>query len=187
MRVYVFMSVYVLTGCSLASVVSNSLRLHGPQPTRFLGPQNFSGKNAGVGCHALLQGIFLTQGWYSHLLHCRLIFYRWGSRCVYVGKNTYMCADMDVFPQVYWESPDFKFLNTTVHRKEQGLPEKYSLLQGWGKESCKNKPGIVTKKERAPRLMKEKWKWKSLSHVRLFVTPWTTQSMEFSRQEYWSG
>ena len=94
---------------------------------------------------------------------------------------------MDVFPQVYWESPDFKFLNTTVHRKEQGLPEKYSLLQGWGKESCKNKPGIVTKKERAPRLMKEKWKWKSLSHVRLFVTPWTTQSMEFSRQEYWSG
>ena len=33
---------------------------------------------------------------------------------------------------------------------------------------------------------------KSLSHVRLFETPWTvayqaTQSMEFSRQEYWSG
>ena len=24
------------------------------------------------------------------------------------------------------------------------------------------------------------------SHVRLFVTPWTTQSMEFSRPEYWS-
>ena len=28
---------------------------------------------------------------------------------------------------------------------------------------------------------------KSLSCVRLFVTPWTTQSMEFSRPEYWSG
>ena len=27
----------------------------------------------------------------------------------------------------------------------------------------------------------------SLSHVRLFVTPWTVQSMEFSRPEYWSG
>ena len=27
----------------------------------------------------------------------------------------------------------------------------------------------------------------SLSHVRLFVTPQTTQSMEFSRPEYWSG
>ena len=40
------------------------------------------------------------------------------------------------------------------------------------------------------------WKWKvkvkALSHVRLFVTPWTTAyqappSMGFSRQEYWSG
>ena len=32
-----------------------------------------------------------------------------------------------------------------------------------------------------------KWKWKSLSRVWLFVTPWTIQSMEFSRPEYWSG
>ena len=31
------------------------------------------------------------------------------------------------------------------------------------------------------------WKWKSLSRVRLFVTPWTIQSMEFSRPEHWSG
>ena len=31
------------------------------------------------------------------------------------------------------------------------------------------------------------WKWKSLSCVRLFMTPWTTQSMEFFRPEYWSG
>ena len=30
-------------------------------------------------------------------------------------------------------------------------------------------------------------KWKSLSCVRLFVTPWTVQSVEFSRPEYWSG
>ena len=37
-----------------------------------------------------------------------------------------------------------------------------------------------------------KWKWKSLSHVRLFETLWTVDSqaplsMRFSRQEYWSG
>ena len=31
------------------------------------------------------------------------------------------------------------------------------------------------------------WKWKSLSSVRLFVTPWTIYSMEFSRPEYWGG
>ena len=35
-----------------------------------------------------------------------------------------------------------------------------------------------------------KWsevKWKSLSHVQLFTIPWTIWSMEFARQEYWSG
>ena len=32
-----------------------------------------------------------------------------------------------------------------------------------------------------------KWKWKSLSPLRLFATPWTIQSMEFSRAEYWNG
>ena len=30
-------------------------------------------------------------------------------------------------------------------------------------------------------------RWKSLSRVWLFATPWTVQSMEFSRPEYWSG
>ena len=33
------------------------------------------GKNTGVGCHALLQGIFPTQGLNPHLLHCRWILY----------------------------------------------------------------------------------------------------------------
>ena len=33
------------------------------------------GKNTGVGCHALLQGIFPTQGLNSSLPHCRQILY----------------------------------------------------------------------------------------------------------------
>ena len=33
------------------------------------------GKNTGVGCHALLQGIFPTQGSNPSLLHCRQILY----------------------------------------------------------------------------------------------------------------
>ena len=40
---------------------------------------NFPGKNTGVGCHFLLQGIFLTQGSNLSLLcllHCRRILYR---------------------------------------------------------------------------------------------------------------
>ena len=48
--------------CVLLSVVSNSLQPHGLRPTRLLYPWDSPGKNAGVGCHALLQGIFLIQG-----------------------------------------------------------------------------------------------------------------------------
>ena len=36
-------------------------------------------------------------------------------------------------------------------------------------------------------LESRRWKQKSLSHVRLFATPWTMQSMEFSRPEYCVG
>ena len=36
------------------SVVSDSSRLHGLQPTRLLHPWNFRGKSTGVGCHSLL-------------------------------------------------------------------------------------------------------------------------------------
>ena len=35
----------------------------------------FLGKNTGVGCHSLLQGIFLTQGLNPGLLHCRWSLY----------------------------------------------------------------------------------------------------------------
>ena len=47
-------------------------------PTRPLCPWDSPGKNTGVGCHALLQGIFPTQGSNPrvlHLLHCRQILY----------------------------------------------------------------------------------------------------------------
>ena len=51
------------------SVISDSWRSYGLQPSRFLCPWDFPGKNTGVGCHFLLQGIFLTQGLNQHLLH----------------------------------------------------------------------------------------------------------------------
>ena len=50
------------------SVVSDSLRLYGLYPTRLPCPWDSPGKNTGVGCHALLQGIFLTQGLNPHVL-----------------------------------------------------------------------------------------------------------------------
>ena len=58
------------------SVMSDSVWPHGLRPARLLCPWGFPGKNTGVGCHFLLQGIFLTQGSNSGLLHCRKILYR---------------------------------------------------------------------------------------------------------------
>ena len=56
---------YRIVSCSIKS---DSLRPHGLEPTRLLYSWNFPGKNTGVGCHFLLQGIFLTQGSYPRLL-----------------------------------------------------------------------------------------------------------------------
>ena len=49
------------------SVGCDSLQSSGLQPARLLCPWDFPGKNSGVGCHLLLQGIFLTQGLNPHL------------------------------------------------------------------------------------------------------------------------
>ena len=54
--------------CEVASVVSDSVRPHRRQPTRLLSPWDSLGTNTGVGCHFLLQGIFLAQGWNLRLL-----------------------------------------------------------------------------------------------------------------------
>ena len=53
---------------AIASVVSESLRPHGLQPAMVLCPWDSPGKNTGVGCHALLQRILLTQGSNQHFL-----------------------------------------------------------------------------------------------------------------------
>ena len=50
------------------SVVFHSLQSHGLYPARLLCPWDFPGKNTGVGCHFLLQGIVPTQGLNLHLL-----------------------------------------------------------------------------------------------------------------------
>ena len=78
------------------SVVSNCLRLYRLWPARLLCPWNFPGKNAGVGCHSLLQRITLTQGLNPCLLHCRHI----------------------LLPLSHWRSPNRQVLNSiNINRK----------------------------------------------------------------------
>ena len=47
--------------------------LRGLKPTRLLCPWDFPGKNPGVGCHFLFQGIFPTQGMSLHFLEVSCI------------------------------------------------------------------------------------------------------------------
>ena len=55
-------SLWAKNECLVTSVVSNSVRPYGLQPARLLYPWDSPSKNTGVGCHALLQGIFPTHG-----------------------------------------------------------------------------------------------------------------------------
>ena len=74
------------------SVVSDSSRPHGLQPTRLLCPWNFPDKSTGVGCHCLLRNtirpsnttsrhIFQgSQNWKRHMysnVHCSIIYSSW--------------------------------------------------------------------------------------------------------------
>ena len=66
--------------CVSCSVSSNSLWPHGQQPTRLLCLWDSPGKNTGVGCQFLLQGIFPTQGLNPGFPHCRQILYQLSHR-----------------------------------------------------------------------------------------------------------
>ena len=72
------------------TVMSNSLRPHGLQPSRLLCPWDFLGQNAGVGCHFLLQGTFLTQGSNLHLLY--LLHWQADSLPLFHLREVYVCG-----------------------------------------------------------------------------------------------
>ena len=54
--------------CLVAKVCLTLLQSHELQLTRILCPWDFSGKNSGVGCNFLFQGIFPAQGLNPYLL-----------------------------------------------------------------------------------------------------------------------
>ena len=64
---------------------------HGLQPTGLLCLWDFPGRNTGVGCHFLLQGIFLTQASSLCLLHCRWIPY-------YCATGEALLSELICFP-----------------------------------------------------------------------------------------
>ena len=72
---------YLSHGCVLSrSQVQLFATHHVLQPARLLCLWDFPGKDTGVGCHFLLQEVFLTQGSKPGLLHYRGIIYHLSHR-----------------------------------------------------------------------------------------------------------
>ena len=84
--------------CAMCLVVSDSLPTRRLEPTWLLCPWDSPGKTTAVGCHALLEGIFPTQGSNPGLMNCRRILY-----CLsYQGRpslsNSIRQASRPIFP-----------------------------------------------------------------------------------------
>ena len=104
------------------SVVSDSSRPHGLQPTMLLRPWDFPGKSTGVGCHCLLlphYSYFLFVG-FATLFKNKLKFY--SQICIHFLIEWYLCSLVLVFfldtsLKLKWKLcifqnyhfPDFKF------------------------------------------------------------------------------
>ena len=65
----------------------------------------------------------------------------------------------------------------------QNGPQNHLSPQDQGDDRSRSKPHGGSK----PHANAKSREWKSLSHVRLLASPWTTQCMKLSRPERWSG
>ena len=70
----------------------------------FLCPWNSPGKNTGVGCLFLLQGIFSTQGSNPGFPHCRQILYHLSHQ----GSTLLRCWNDTLYQANLWISVNFK-------------------------------------------------------------------------------
>ena len=95
--------------------MSNSLRPHGLKPARLPCPWDFPGKNTGVGCHSLLQGIFQTQGLNLGLLHCSQILNHLTIREVPGPHTLNVCVSHSVMSDSLWPHGLYSLLGSSVH------------------------------------------------------------------------
>ena len=84
---------FLLKYCCYCSVAKSCPTLVTPWTrgsTRLLCAWDSPGKSTGVGCHFLLQGIFLTQELNPGLLHCRQILYHLSYEGSYFGQPLFL-------------------------------------------------------------------------------------------------
>ena len=218
--------------------MSHSLRHHGLWTDSFLCPWDFPGKNTGVDCHFLLQGIFPTQGLNPSLLH--LLHWQVDSLPLAIPGKLHCQRRSHIWAQGHWSHfLDFEVTDDShfEHRSsfhEEAIkgarvplchqvtaahsnilawripwteePDGYSpwsCKEIWLKQvsthifvptphhflldlCCAIRQRNSSRSSSLKNQNSEKWKCPS-NRVRLFATPWTIQSVEFSRPEDWSG
>ena len=161
--------------------MSDSVRPHILQPTRLRCPWDSPGKNTGVGCHFLLQCMKVKS-------ESEVAQSCWTLRnpmdCSLPGSSVH-----GIFQAIVLAA-------ATVAKLLQSCPTLCDPIDSSPPGSPV--PGILQARilEWVAISFSNAWRWKmkvkSLSRVRLWVTPRTAAypappSMEFSRQEYWSG
>ena len=72
--------------------------IHGLKPARLLCLWYFLGRNTGVGCHVLFQGIFLSQGSNPRILHCKEILNCWTTRETPIMEYCCSCSVAQLSP-----------------------------------------------------------------------------------------
>ena len=75
------------------------------------------GKNSGVGCHALLQGIFPTQGSNPGLLNCRWILYCLSQQRLLISLLKHQVVLS--FPKVTQLASSITRITMTLHAKKK--------------------------------------------------------------------
>jgi len=171
----------------------NSLQPHGLQPTRFLCPWDFPGKNAGVGCHFLLR---VSNTTYQ--------FAEWIK-----VKDFYISEDFMLWLQIWFLKKGWLSWNTWILNSKMLVRNQIIFICGWLLTALSRVEHFILKQVIDPDYSKASQRTKSLAsflnvcvcvcvcvcmHAQLCLTfcdPWTLThqaplSMEFSRQEYWS-
>jgi len=92
--------------------------------TRLLHPWDFPGKSTGVGCHFLLQGIFLTQGSNPGLPDCRQMFYHLSHQGSHIPRGNVKQEVVNIVLQVrrkIWARQMFRQVGAVQLLLEKGV------------------------------------------------------------------
>ena len=141
-----------MPSCLIAQSCPTLLRPHGLSPTRLLCLRDSPGKDTGVDCHSLLQGVFPIQGSNLGLLHYRQILDRLNSELMQIPhevqssrvrlsqmRAVWHRLPRSLYPRLksnllqvqtqIWLSPSSHFWDGGVKRQtEREAPGKESLL-----------------------------------------------------------